>query len=272
MARYLMCSPEYFRVEYVINPWMQGKVGSVEQSEAQTQWYALYHLLTDTLGAQVEVMPPQPNLPDIVFTANAALIRGRTCVPARFRFAERRGEEPYYRAWLQKAGYDLRDLPEGIAFEGAGDALFYETDAPSPLIWAACEIRTDRAAHSFLAEAFGVEVVSLRLATDQFYHLDTCFCPLPGGSVLWHPPAFDEDSRRLIEERLPEEKRIVVGDGEAADFACNAVAVGANLVMNRVSEELRTRLAEQGFTVYTTPLTEFIKAGGSAKCLTLRCD
>jgi lysine-ketoglutarate reductase/saccharopine dehydrogenase-like protein (TIGR00300 family) len=40
--------------------------------------------------------------------------------------------------------------------------------------------------------------------------------------------------------------------------------------MNKVSEGLHKLLADRGFTVVETPLTEFLKAGGAAKCLTLK--
>lgn len=280
-SHFLMCAPHYFGVEYVINPWMAGNEGMIRRTEAEAQWEALYGLLANTLGACVSLIPPQPHLPDLVFTANAGLIRGEVCVPARFRHAERRGEEPHFRAWFKAHGFTLADLPAGIAFEGAGDALF-DTEAEEgagkndrPILWAAYGFRSDRAAHPLLAEVFGADVVSLALVDPRFYHLDTCFCPLPGGSLLWFPPAFSAESRRLIEERVPAERRIAVCEADTAAFACNAVGLQARdgsraLVLNAASEALRGTLAEQGFAVHATPLTEFLRAGGAAKCLTLR--
>mgnify|MGYP000896785951 CR=1 FL=1 len=273
-ARFLMCPPEFFGVEYVINPWMQGKQGTVGVMEAHQQWAALHRLLTQELGAKVELVPPQPGLPDIVFTANAGLVRGGVCVPARFRYAERQGEEPHYRAWFEANGFALRDLPPGIAFEGAGDALFHEDGRDGrPLLWAAHGFRSDAAAHPHLAEVFGAEVVSLALVDPRYYHLDTCLCPLPGGFLLWYPQAFDAESRTKVESVVPEEMRLAVSDADAAAFACNAVAVGrSHVVSNTVGEEIGCWLQLRGFTLHQTPLGEFLKAGGSAKCLTLRLD
>jgi len=273
-TRFLMCAPEYFGVEYVINPWMQGKQGTVGIAESHLQWASLHRLLTATLGATVETVPPQPGLPDIVFTANAGSVRGGVVVPARFRHPERRGEEPHFRAWFAANGYELRDLPPGIAFEGAGDALFHEENAggEGPLLWAAYGFRSDAAAHPFLAETFGAEVVPLALADPRFYHLDTCLCPLPGGYLLWYPPAFDAASQQRVMERVPAEKRLAVSEPDAVAFACNAVSVGDAVVLNDASPELEGWLSERGFTTHRTPLTEFMKSGGSAKCLTLHLD
>ena len=267
----LMCAPEYFGVEYVINPWMEGKLGGVYNDVARLQWNHLHRTLTQTLGASVVPVAPEPGLPDIVFTANAASVWNKNAVLARFRHPERQGEEPFYRAALIEAGYEIRDLPDGIAFEGAGDALFYEGETgDKPLLFAAHGFRTDEASHPFLAETFGATVVSLRLTDPRFYHLDTCFCPLPGGYVMWYPGAFDAESQAKVEATIPEAKRLAVSDTDAASFACNAVGIGANVVLNSATSALRQSLAAWGFTVHETPLDEFMKAGGSAKCLTLR--
>lgn len=276
-AHFLMCAPHFFGVEYVINPWMQGKEGSVGRREAEDQWHALHHLFSDALGARVFLVPAQPGLPDMVFTANAGLTHQGICVPARFRHSQRQGEELPYRTWFEAQGLTLRDLPEGICFEGAGDALFDEgaAQSPRPLLWAAHGFRTDLASHAFLSDFFGVEVVSLGLIDPRYYHLDTCFCPLPNGFLLWNPMAFDEESRETVERRVWPERRFAVSEADARQFACNAVGLiaaggGPGVVLNVASDTLVKALESWGFAVYQTPLGEFMKAGGSAKCLTLR--
>ncbi|NER06237.1 MAG: TIGR00300 family protein, partial [Okeania sp. SIO3C4] len=105
---------------------------------------------------------------------------------------------------------------------------------------------------------------------ERFSHLDTCFCPLTGGYLLYYPPAFDSYSNRLIEMRVPREKRITVAEADAVNFACNAVNINQTIIMNKVSESLKSLLTEVGFNIIETPLSEFLKAGGAAKCLTLR--
>jgi len=46
--------------------------------------------------------------------------------------------------------------------------------------------------------------------------------------------------------------------------------VGRVIVLNEISVELSGRLEALGFCVVQVPLTEFLKAGGAAKCLVLR--
>ena len=157
---------------------------------------------------------------------------------------------------------------EGGAFEGAGDALF-DTMDPT-LLWAAYGFRTDLAAHAHVSRLLDVEVVSLRLADRRFYHLDTCFCPLPGGRVLWYPAAFDPESQSLVEQRVPSAHRLAVSTEDALAFACNAVAVDAeNVVLHHASSALVDALRAWGIQSHLTPLSEFLKSGGAAKCLTL---
>jgi N-dimethylarginine dimethylaminohydrolase len=123
-----------------------------------------------------------------------------------------------------------------------------------------------------VADVFGVECVALELADPSFYHLDTAFCPLPSGDLIYFPGAFTEAARGAIEERFPLTHRIAIDRAEAAEFSANAVPINGCIVLSSCSDPLRQRLAERGLGVVTTPLHAFIRSGGSACCLTLRLD
>ena len=264
-VRFLMCPPDQYDVDYVINPWMEGNIHKPSRESAIGQWHALHGLLSKQ--AEVEKIPPQPGLPDMVFTANAGLIIGKKVALSRFLHRERRGEEEHFKKWFIKHGFEVFEMPADLPFEGAGDALL---DRQGARLWAGYGYRSELDSHPLLAQWLNIEVVSLRLIDSRFYHLDTCFCPLEGGWLLYYPHAFDAYSNRLIEQRVPAEKRIPVSEDDAARFACNAVNVGKQIVANQASPELRSRLETAGFTLFETPLGEFLKSGGGAKCLTLR--
>jgi lysine-ketoglutarate reductase/saccharopine dehydrogenase-like protein (TIGR00300 family) len=262
---YLMCAPDHYDVDYVINPWMEGNVHKSSRDRAVEQWQKLYGVLKGLVN--VELVTPEKGWPDMVFTANAGLVLGDKAVLSRFLHKERQGEEPYFKAWFESKGFTVFELPKDLPFEGAGDALF---DRSGGWLWAGYGFRSELDAHPYLAKWLDVEVLSLRLIDNRFYHLDTCFCPLTGGYLLYYPPAFDSYSNRLIEMRVPADKRIAIEEADAVNFACNAVNVDRNVVMNKISDRLKQRITNAGFTVIETPLTEFLKAGGAAKCLTLR--
>jgi len=263
--RFLMCPPEFYQVDYVINPWMEGNVDRASVALAARQWSGFHELLARE--AMIETVRPHPGSPDMVFTANAGLVLGQDVILGRFLHRERQGEEPHFRDWFQKQGFRVHELPKDLPFEGAGDALF---DRDQPLLWAGYGFRTELDAHILLASLLRVEVVSLRLIDKRFYHLDTCLCPLKNGYLLYYPPAFDTRSNHQIERRIPADKRLILEEADAIHFAANGVNIGNLLILHRAGESLKARLAGAGFRVLESSLTEFIKAGGSAKCLTLR--
>jgi N-dimethylarginine dimethylaminohydrolase len=265
--RILMCPPDYFSVDYVINPWMAGHEGSPDIELAKEQWETLRGELAEY--ADIVIMEPQPDLPDLVFTANAGVVYGKKAIASHFMPKERRPEEPHLKKWFRENGYDLLELDEKIGFEGAGDCLF---DRGGPWLWTGYGFRTEIEAHAQIQKFFDVELVSIHLTDSRFYHIDTCFCPLSGGFLMYHPPAFDFDSRMAIESRIPSHKRIVVDTADAGNFACNAVNIGDRVFLNKASQPLKARLMIAGFEVYEIGLSEFLKAGGSAKCLTLKLD
>ena len=266
--RFLMCPPHHFGVDYVINPWMQGHVNAADQQLAATQWADFYSIMSKC--ADVVLMPAVRGLPDLVFTANAALVYKETAVLSSFRCTERQPEARHYAKWLSADGFRVSSLPSGVLFEGAGDALFDRSTRP--LLWFGYGYRSNAAALPHLRSCFEIEVQELRLNDPRFYHLDTCFCPLEGGYLLYYPPAFDGRANSVIEARVPSDKRFAVGDEDALHFACNAVNIGMTIILNYATRELEGWLVSRGFEVLQARVSEFMKAGGSTKCLSLRLN
>ena len=263
--RILMCPPDYFTVDYVINPWMAGNEDSLNLDRARRQWTELRDTVSEF--ADVVTIDPVPDLPDMVFTANAGVVYGNKAIASHFMPMERRPEEPIFKQWFKDNGFELFELDEKIGFEGAGDCLL---DRRGAWLWTGYGFRTEIEAHPVIGEYFGIELVSIRLTDERFYHIDTCFCPLTDGFLMYHPPAFDYESRIAIESRIPPHKRIIVDTMDAGNFACNAINIGDRVILHRASEPLKARLMLAGFKVHEVELTEFLKAGGSAKCLSLK--
>jgi N-dimethylarginine dimethylaminohydrolase len=261
----LMCPPDYFTVDYVINPWMAGHEDTLSLDNAKRQWQELRQ--TVSKFADVVTIDPHPKLPDMVFTANAGVVYGNKAIASHFMPMERRPEEPIFKQWFRDNGFDLYELDEKIGFEGAGDCLI---DRRGPWLWTGYGFRTEIEAHAEIQDYFDLEVISIRLTDERFYHIDTCFCPLTDGFLMYHPPAFDYDSRIAIESRIPPHKRIIVDTFDAGNFACNAINIGDCVILHRASEPLKARLMLAGFKVHEVELSEFLKAGGSAKCLSLK--
>jgi len=272
----LMCSPRHFAVTYSINPWMDPRAWAGDgrlHSEAERQWTALRDALI-TAGAAVETIEPVADLPDLVFTANAAVVLDRKAVLSRFRHPERRNEEPIFAACFAAfAARGLMDevlpISEGIILEGAGDCVW---DARRRLFWLGCGFRSDVAAAPILERQLGHRCLPLPLADACFYHLDTALCALPCGSVMYYPGAFTPPARATIEAHVAPEHRIALDRADAERFAANAVCIRNTIVLSSCGSSLRTILNERGYVVVETPLHAFLRSGGSACCLTLRLD
>lgn len=265
MNRLLVCPPDHFRIDYEINPWMH-RANVVDTARAREQWAGLARTLED-LGVTLERMTPVAGLPDLVFTANAGVVSGTTAVPSRFRHRERQREQTHFEAWFREHGFELKFLEEGIYFEGAGDLL-----GLPDLHLGGYRQRSDVRAYTWLSDLLGSEIIPVELVDPRFYHLDTCFCPLSGGHALYFPPAFDRYAQAAIAERLVPDRRLAVPEPEALRFACNAVCVGQNVVLPAGCPATERLLRDRGYAPVLLPLDEFMKAGGSAKCLTLALD
>ncbi len=264
MPRFLMCPPTYYAIEYEINPWMSRLHGATPDV-AQAQWDNLYRTITGECGAEVDLLEGVKGLPDLVFTANAGLVHGRTVVLSRFRFPARSGEEPVFAAWFHAHDFMVHELPPDVFFEGAGDAL-----TCGPHLFAGYHFRSEIRSHTAVSEILNRRVLSLQLADPRFYHLDTCFCPLADGRLIWYPPAFDTYGRRVVEQYVPE--RIAVSEADAMRFGCNAVCIDRHVIVSAGCARLTAELTDWGFNVHPVNLSEYLKSGGSAKCLTLRLD
>lgn len=262
---FLMCPPKLYDVTYVINPWMAGHLHDSSRDAAAKQWHELYNAVRKV--AEVVLIEPQPGSSDMVFTANAGLEHNGVVVLSRFFHVERQGEEQHFCHWFEQQGYTVVKVPPESPFEGEGDALFA---VDGSRLWAGYGPRSLQSSHRYLSEAWKIEVVSLHLIDPRFYHLDTCFAPLEDGSLMYYPPAFDSASIEKIEAYYSLAKRVVVAEADALRFACNVINIERTVILNRVSEALRGELERRGFRVIQVELSEFLKAGGAAKCLVMK--
>ncbi|MGW5053455.1 dimethylargininase [Actinokineospora sp. NPDC004072] len=256
---YLMVRPTHFDVEYSINPWMDPGKPTFAQL-AITQWEWLRDLFGE-LGHRVEVLDPRPGLPDMVFAANGAtVIDGRVLV-ARFRHTQRSAEAGAYLAWFKARGYGSVRQAQWVN-EGEGDYL-----VAGRRLLAGTGFRTSTRAHAEAADYFGLPVVGLTLVDPRYYHLDTALAVLDDETVMYHPPAFAEESRRALERLYPD--AILASADDAAAFGLNAVSDGRHVVLPQAATGLVAQLRERGFEPIPADLSELLKAGGSVKCCTL---
>ncbi|KAK6738201.1 hypothetical protein RB195_020360 [Necator americanus] len=261
LKRVLMVPPQYFTVEYNINPWMGGVV---DKAKAFEQWNTLKTII-EKEGVEVLTMDQTQGLPDQVFVCNSGLVHNNSVYLSKFRHKERTGEQEHYLKWFKSQGFHIygEDYPE--FFEGGGDAVFSDPHT----LWAGFGPRSAKGVYERIKAMGDFEIVICELTHPNFYHLDTCFAPVDQSTALWYPPAFSENTKKEIQKRMP--NAIPISDAEANAFVCNAITV-RNTVISPIGISAATReaLAKRGFAVAEVDMSEFMKSGGACQCLVLR--
>jgi N-dimethylarginine dimethylaminohydrolase len=263
-----MCPPRHFGVLYEINPWMSREV-SVDPEQALAQWEGLVATL-EAAGAEVVVMEPAADVPDLVFTANAGLVNGGQFVPSHFRHPERRPETPINAAWFGERGWRVDHLPAEVDHEGAGDALPFTPEGGPTVLLSGYSFRSDARAATELSTLLACPVRPIQLVDPRLYHVDLTFCPLDARRAIVAPLGWDAYGRKVVEALV--EEPLVLSDEEALSFCANSVVVGDTIVMPAVPPRVGRQLEAWGLTVVGCQVDEFLKAGGGCRCLTLALD
>lgn len=259
---WLVCAPDHYDVTYEINAWMDVE-DRPDKALATKQWHGLEETLKK-IGCKLHYINQEQDQPDMVFTANGGLVKGNTAILPRFEYAERQGEEPHFENWFKKSGFEI--FAPKHSFEGEGDALY----AGEEKLFCGYGFRSEKEVYLEIFPVLGIKeknVIYCELIDPYYYHLDTCFCALNSDIGFYYPNAFTPDSQKDIEKAL---KVFKVPEEEARHFACNAVVFGKDVVLPTECPSVYEFLQKNGFTPHPIPMTQYIKAGGAAKCLTLK--
>lgn len=258
----LMCRPSYYTIAYEINPWMDINNPS-DPVKSNLQWESLYNVIR-RLGAEISLIEPVERLPDMVFTANAGLVNRDKVILGHFRHRERQGEERHYEKWFSDHGYNCHTLPVDLSFEGEGDTVFYKD-----ITLLGYGFRTDIKSHPHIGEITGREYKSLKLIDPHFYHLDTCLLYIGQiDLIIYYPEAFHPESIEQIEGLQSNKLKIYRED--AWSFVCNSVCIGTNLLFYKCSDILAREFKGYGLNIIPVDISEFMKSGGSIRCMVLR--
>ena len=259
-----MCKPTFFDVIHKnLNAHMTMK-RVVDKQRANMQYWNLTRILTN-IGAEIKFINSEPKLVDMVFAANGALIDkvSNTAAISNFHAKPRVDESDFWKDFLIKHGLYVKKIYSH--FEGQGDALFSHNNKN---LWMGYGFRTSYNAAEELRNIFhNSNVQTLKLINPKFYHLDTCFCILNNSNVMFYPGAFDDDSVSKIKQHFPDHIEVSLEDSEK--FSCNAVIIDQYIILNKASNNLKTKLQNIGYMVIEINMSEFILSGGSVKCCVL---
>lgn len=260
LKTFLMCRPTFFGVEYEINPWMKLS-STVDKNKALEQWNNLSDRIKEHGGAVINIKPRE-GLPDMVFTANAGLYlkESNTLCLSSFLHDQRQKEQWWFYDFFIERKTTVVVNPS--VFEGAGDALFL-----GETLIGGHGFRSHRDIYAEIRPLLEHEPKVVKLKDPSFYHLDTCFCPLDGMDYMIYPGAFNDQG--LADIRSLGGTEISVSKEEARKFACNAVCIGKTVILPTGCDNTYQALESKGYKPVPVDMSEFMKSGGAAKCLTL---
>jgi N-dimethylarginine dimethylaminohydrolase len=267
--RVLMVDPAHFQVRHVINPHMEGMIGTVDPERARAEWSAI-RATYEELGFEVLVVDATDDYPDLVFAANQLLPfvdeQGNAAlVLSHMATVERQGEVAYLAQTPALArDYSMHPLRTVLPLEGTGDAIWHPG---KNLIWGGHGFRTDESSWEEVAEITSAAVVPLTLVDDRMYHLDVALMPIDETTAFSYRGAFDEESWARLQAGFPRLIEVPASEAEAG-FALNGHCPdGRTLLLPAGNAETR-RLAESlGLDVRELSTREFQRSGGSIFCL-----
>ena len=268
----MMCRPRFFDVQHsLLNAHMDMRI-PVKKKLALTQWQNAYKTLLAN-NIKVDLLEPQPDLPDMVFTANAGIVHGNKAVVSSFRVAPRQPETQYHILFFKERGFEvINPIDDGVEIEGSGD--FMPTH-DGENFFVAYGFRSSFKAYAYLKDVLSLpkdRLHHMKLMNPYFYHMDTALMSLTRGHLMYYPGAFDKEFEKKILD-VGGDKTIAIGEEEAMDFACNSVNFeesGEHIVVgNKFSDVLRDKLTNFGYKVIETPYQQFLLSGGSLRCSVL---
>lgn len=272
LQRFLVCPPTYFGTHHLFNPWMTWQERT-DIRRAWRQWWALVDGLKAAGALPVFMLPSCEGTGATVFTADGALVYapGQALVIPNDGL---RGEsEPdLFRRTLSDLDFQTESLPPGFRLDG-GNILRVAPGDWLVGLKPGSTGRAERYLGRLLRRLTGARVWGVTLSARRFLHVDMAFSSLNGEAFLLYPGAFPDGGQDL--KRLPwiaGRPVIEVTAEDAVAFGCNAIVVGRTIITGPISSTLRCQVQALGFAVESVDLSEFYKAGGGAKCLTLPLD
>lgn len=233
-------------------------------AKAAAQWDTLRTRL-ERLGVDVRTLPARESLPDLMFTADTALIDRDVAVVSHFKHRVRLGEAQVISDWLTRSGYSVVNVPAEYDFEGNGQAVICGQS-----VFGGWFSHRERVALKWLGEKLERPVVPLRLASDRFDRLDSCFRPLSDNVALYVPEAFDHSGRVQLDEHV--ETLIPVPAAEGMHLAATAIAIGQDVLVPNGCPRTRAAIEKAGFRVTPVDIDAFESLGGTLSGLILRLD
>ncbi|MDA0799843.1 MAG: hypothetical protein O2826_07115 [Chloroflexi bacterium] len=265
-TEFLMCPPTHYTTSFFLNPWLR-YWEDVDPALAREQWAQLKQTI-EQCGASVRLIEPLADSPAMVFTADTAIVYApKTAMVLRNDGPRSQIEATSVQRWLADDGYLTEVLPPAYTIDG-GNVLRLAPDQYLIGLKPGSPGKSERYVSRLVQRFAASRMRPIALHDRRFLHLDTVVGNLGGRALLTFWEGMLPISRDYLtaEVELP---TITVTQEDAERFACNCITIGNHIITGLVSDQLASQIEAVGFQVHRLDMSEFYKAGGGAKCLTL---
>ncbi|MFW6220076.1 MAG: dimethylarginine dimethylaminohydrolase family protein [Nanoarchaeota archaeon] len=257
MKEIVMCNPKFYDVIYEINPWMKIS-NKVNKELAKKQWNNLKNNFTKN-NVKVNVLIPNKNCPDMVFTANHGIVLNDSFIASNFLKQERKFEIIKAVDQIMKLlpGFKYNQCP--YPFEGEAE-LFHLKDN---IYIGGYNKRTVLESHFWFEKNYKLKIYPLFIKNSKFYHLDTCLT-IRNNIIYLYEDAFLKKDVDNLKKKF---KVICVSKEIAMAFGMNCIQLKNSLITPIKDLRLRDELKKifQTKIIYND-MSEFIKSGGACFC------
>lgn len=261
-ARFLMCPPEYYEDAMTM---CQRNITrcTVNGALAKAQWQILYKILTDQIGAEVDVVDPVRGLPNMVFTGYSGIVFNNNFIRSNYRAKERQPEGAFFEKWFQERGFQVVSIPRGFVFDGEGDMISFK----GHLLYG-YHSKSELHMPELVGDKMSLNSIALQLIDDRFHHLDAGLCVIGEDTLLCYRQAFTDLGQQIL--RGMAKNFFLIRRDEALTWACNSIIVDRRIIISEESKLSGDMLRLMGFKVYRVNISEFTKVCAGVKSLVLK--
>ena len=267
MQRFLVCPPDYFDSTFMFNPWMNYDE-SVDVGRAREQWNDMVEAIVDA-GAEVEILTASPHSPAQVFTADGAIVLQNKHALVLRNDGPRGVLEPRnFADWLKSDGFTVESIPPNRTVDGGNTIRLHDGSF-------ACGLKpgSDGTGENYLEKILdlttGSQLHRFPLIDRKYLHLDMALGRIGDSGYLVFESAFENGLASLEGSPVLEKEIIPIATEDAERFACNGITIGKTFITGKISGSLIDSIEMLEYRAITLELSEFHKAGGGLKCLTL---
>ncbi|SHH88511.1 N-Dimethylarginine dimethylaminohydrolase [Sporobacter termitidis DSM 10068] len=256
----ILCSPEYMRIDEIINLTQRKYAKENICSELAVKQHSHLIQILQENDIKVHLLSLQEDLPEQVFTRDIGFVIGRRFFVSNLKERIRLGETKILKEWLNDRHFDFVELQAGC-IEG-GDVI-----VDKDLIWLGLSDRTSESVINELADRCPGYTIQPVAFDPDFLHFDCTFNVISEFDALIYRNAFKREELLRLSNYY---NLIEISKEEQFTLGTNVLSIGqGKIISSPQNKQINKKLAQLGYHVINVDISEILKSGGAFRCITL---